>query len=156
MLNLFNAIKPFIRIGNIEENSKLCKKESEEENKVIEVKENTTMEKYVYKQDNTKRHIAAIIASPIYAPQVRDYFYQAARVGAMNLERSRSANPVPTFPTIGMIANQQNYAIRLGESMLIDKDFTETLIDLAIEKAGELGTIEAGTLAKEIDTFVLG
>ena len=29
-------------------------KESEKENKVIEVKENTTMEKYIYKQDNTK------------------------------------------------------------------------------------------------------
>ena len=131
-------------------------KESKEENKVIDEIENKTMGNYNDFNDNMKRHIAVIIASPIYAPQVRDYFYQVARVGAMTLERAQSANPVPTFPTIGMIANQQNYAIRLGESMLIDKDFTETLIDLAIEKAGELGTIESSTLAKEIDTFVLG
>ena len=131
-------------------------KESEKENKVIEVKENTTMEKYIYKQDNTKKHIGAIIASPIYAPQVRDYFYQVARVGAMNHERARSASPVPTFPTISMIANQQDYAIRLGESMLIDKDFTETLIDKAINDAGESNTIAASEIAEGVANHVLG
>ena len=106
--------------------------------------------------DNTKRHIAAIITSPIYAPQVRDYFYQVARVGTMNLERAQSANPVPTFPTVSMIANQQSYAVRLGENMLVSKDFTETLIGKAISDAGELGTIEASKIAEQISKYVIG
>lgn len=126
------------------------------EKKLTSTKENKNMEKYFNAQDNAKNHIKAINASPIYAPQVRDYFYQVARVGAMNMERAISANPVPTFPTIAMIANQQNYAIRLGEDMMVDKDFTETLIDKAIETAGESTMIEASKVAEVLSKFVLG
>ena len=124
--------------------------------KITNTKENKTVSNYNDFNENTKKHIGAIIASPIYAPQVRDYFYQVARVGTMNYERARSANPIPTFPTISMIANQQNYAVRLGESILIDKDFTETLIDKAINDAGESNTIAASEIAERVANHVLG
>lgn len=103
-----------------------------------------------------KKHLQAIIASPYFAPQVRDYFYQVARVATMHLERAQSANPIPSFPTMDMIKNQQKYAVRLGEQMMISEFATKELVNYAFNECTETGTIEAGKVAEKVSTFVLG
>ena len=81
-----------------------------------------------------QRHITCIATSPILKPQVEDYFYQVAKFADMTLKRAFSANPLPQWPTQAMIDRQVDYAVRLGESLHIDKCYTLELVDRAGEK----------------------
>lgn len=83
--------------------------------------------------DMMTKHIKAIINSPVFAPWVRGYFYQVAKVADMQLRRAMSANPVPSFPSSDMIASQANYSIMLGKNIQIEEDSTQELIQWACE-----------------------
>lgn len=102
-------------------------------------------------------HIKAIMSSPIWAPYVKGYFYNVAKVADMKLKRAMSANPIPSFPTQDMIDGQTYYAIHLGKELHIEELDTEAFIEWADEyNSTRSGTDGVEGLAVAVQNYFLG
>ena len=104
-----------------------------------------------------QKHIKAISGSPILAPYVNGYFYNVAKVADMKLKRAMSANPIPSFPTQDMIDAQEEYSIKLGKDLHIEKIDTLNFIEWADEyNSTRSGTDGVEGLAVAVQNYFIG